>query len=122
VATLVQTFQTVLPLDLYDHLQRLRGRYATALIAAGKGDYRFGEDLGTLSRSVGHILAKEARKGPDERGGLRMLDISLSVDALFPELRQWTQHDLLQHHKERLITETLLRPPAPLHVRSDRAS
>lgn len=122
MATLVQTFQAVLPLDLYDQLQRLRSRYASALVAAGKGDYRFSEDLRSLSRSLGHILAEEARKSPDERGGLRMLDISLSVDSLFPEIRQWTQHDLLQRQRERLNSELVLRSPVPGHSPTERAS
>lgn len=122
MATLVQTFQTVLPLDLYDQLQRLRSRYTTALVAAAKGDYRLGEDLRSLSRSLGHILAEEAHKSPEERGGLRMLDISLSVDALFPEIRPWTQHDLLQRQRERLNSELVLRSPVPRHNPTEQAS
>lgn len=122
MTALVQTFQTVMPLDLYNQLQRLRSRYASALVAAGKGDYRFNEDLRSLGRSLGHILAEEARKSPDERGGLRMLDISLSVDVLFPELRQWTQHDLLQRQRERLNSDLVLRAPVPAHGPTEWAS
>ncbi len=96
MATLIQTFQAALPLELYGQLQRVRNRYAAALLAAGRGDYSHRRELRAVARQVGRILAREARKSLEERGGLRMLDLSLAVDRLFPELRGWTQHEALQ--------------------------
>ena len=103
MATLIQsTFQTALPLALFDRMQRIRQRYEAALKAATDGDYSRAQELRTVSRAVGHLLASEARKSLDERGGLRMLDISLMVDGFFPELRGWTQHEIRQRHARRM--------------------
>lgn len=104
MATLMQSnvFQTALPLGLFDRLQRVRQRYAAALKAAQAGDYARAGELRVVSRVVGHLLADEARKAPAERGGLRMLDISLAVDSFFPELRGWNQHEILQKHIRRM--------------------
>lgn len=105
MATLVQTFQAALPLDLFERLQLLRNRYAGAILAAGQGDYIHTRELRALSRYLGRLLAREARKSLHERGGLRMLDISLAVDRFFPELRGWNQHDLLERHRRRLLND-----------------
>ncbi|HWI64020.1 MAG TPA: hypothetical protein VNT75_19460 [Symbiobacteriaceae bacterium] len=103
MATLVQsTFQTALPLMLFERMQRIRQRYAAALKAAGMSDYSRAQELRTVNRAVGHLLATEAKKSIDERGGLRMLDISLMVDSFFPELRGWNQHEMRQLHQRRL--------------------
>lgn len=103
MATLVQpTFQALLPLVLYERMQRIRQRYAAALKAALAGDYSHARDLRTVSRAVGHLLASEARKTREERGGLRMLDISLMVDSFFPELRGWNQHEARRLHQRRM--------------------
>lgn len=99
MATLVQA---ALPLVLFERLHRIRQRYAAALKAAMAGDYSQAQALRTVSRAVGHLLASEARKSVDERGGLRMLDISLMVDGFFPELRCWNQHEMRQLHQRRL--------------------
>lgn len=97
MAVLMQTFQTALPLDLFARLQRIRRRYAGVLRAAASGDFSREGELRTVSRALGHMLATEARKSPAERGGLRMLDISLAVDSSFPELRAWNQQAPLRH-------------------------
>jgi hypothetical protein len=97
MAVLVQTFQASLPIELFDRLQRIRRRYASVLKAAARGDFANESDLQAISRTLGHILAEEARKSPEERGGLRMLDISLAVDAYFPELRAWNQQAHLRY-------------------------
>lgn len=97
MAVLVQTFQASLPLELFARLQRVRRRYASVLQAAGRGDFSREAELHAVSRLLGHMLAKEARKSPEERGGLRMLDISLAVDAYFPELRAWNQQAHLRY-------------------------
>ncbi|HYF92021.1 MAG TPA: hypothetical protein VD969_07220 [Symbiobacteriaceae bacterium] len=103
MATLVQpTFQAALPLALFERMQRIRQRYGGALKAATTGDYSFAQELRTVSRAVGHLLATEARKSLDERGGLRMLDISLMVDGFFPELRGWNQHEMRRLHQRRM--------------------
>lgn len=104
MGVLVQSFQVqmALPVDLFGRLQRVRRRYATALAAAGQGDFSQGEQLRVASRLVGRLLAEEARKAPEERGGLRMLDISLAVDRFFPELRAWTQREVAQRQRERM--------------------
>lgn len=94
--------QTSLPLDMLREFQRLRTRYAKALAAAQAGDYARAQELRTVSRVVGHLLAREARKSLEERGGLRMLDLSLAVDRYFPELRGWTQYELHQRYRERI--------------------
>jgi hypothetical protein len=101
MAVLVQTLQTSLPMALFDRLQQLRRRYGKALKAAAAGDYSPDAQLRTVSRSIGRLLAQEAKKPPEERGGLRMLDISLAVDSFFPELRGWNQHELLQRVRAR---------------------
>lgn len=97
MAVLVQTFQTSLPIELFDRLQRIRRRHAPALKAAARGDFTGEADLHAVSRSLGRILAEEARKSPEERGGLRMLDISLAVDSYFPEMRAWNQQAHLRY-------------------------
>lgn len=97
MGVLVQTFQASLPLELFVRLQRIRRRYARVLQAAGRGDFSNESALHGVSRLLGHILAKEARKSPQERGGLRMLDLSLAVDSYFPELRTWNQQAPLRH-------------------------
>lgn len=94
--------QASLPLDLFGRLQLVRSRYATALVAAGRGDYSQTQALRTVARYVGRALAREARKSPDERGGLRMLDICLAVDRFLPELRGWTQHEAVLRQRQRL--------------------
>lgn len=93
---IVQTFQTALPIDLFERLQRVRNRYAAALVAAGTGDYSRRIELRSISRAVGHILAAEAGKSPEERGGMRLLDLTLAVDRFFPELRGWNQSEALR--------------------------
>lgn len=86
-----------LPPGLEDQLRRLRRRYAPVLRAAAEGDFSREEELHAISRRLGHLLAREARKTPEERGGLRMIDISLAVDGLFPELRAWNQQAAYRH-------------------------
>lgn len=97
MAVLVQTFQASLPLDLFTRLQRIRRRYARVLQAAARGDFANEGDLHAVSRLLGHTLAKEARKSVEERGGLRMLDISMAVDSYFPEMRAWNQQAHLRY-------------------------
>jgi len=97
VNVLVQTFQAALPLELLVRLQRIRHRYAHVLQAAARGDFTHERELTRLGRLLGHILAAEARKSPAERGGMRMLEICLAVDAYFPELRPWNQQAALRH-------------------------
>lgn len=96
MAIIMQTFQVALPMDMFDRLQRVRRRYADALLSAGNGDYSRALELRSVSRYLGHMLAQEARKQPEERGGLGMLDISLAVDRFFPEMRGWNQHVAIQ--------------------------
>lgn len=86
----------ILPPELASGLERLRRRYAAVLRAAAEGDFSREEELHAISRRLGHLLAREARKTPEERGGLRMIDISLAVDGLFPELRAWNQQAALR--------------------------
>ena len=50
---------------------------------------------------MGHLLAQEAKKSPAERG-MRMLEVSLSVDRLFPELRDWNEREGLAKQQQRL--------------------
>lgn len=105
-AVLSSTVQANLPPELLAQFQRIRTRYAADFKAAQAGDYERAQGLHAASRWVGRLLAREARKSLQERGGLRMLDLSLAVDQFFPELRGWTQHQLLQHQRERMRQQT----------------
>lgn len=80
-----------LALELYD----LRQRYRSALNAAGHGDFSPDSALANLAKRLGTLLAREARK-PRERRGVSMRDLSLAVDRLFPELREWTLQTALR--------------------------
>jgi len=100
MAVVVQTFEGRLPADLYERLIRLRQRYARVLSAAAAGDFGEEEQLRVLSRRVGRLLAEAARTPVAERGGLPMLEISLAVDRLFPELRAWNQRFAAHYRPE----------------------
>lgn len=97
MGVIVQSFQASLPLDLFTRLQRLRRRYAPVLQAAAQGDFADEVRLHSLTRRLGRILAEAAHMSVEERGGLRMLELSLAVDGLFPELRPWNQRAALYH-------------------------
>lgn len=97
----MQTFQTALPLELFARLERVRNRYAAALVAAGQGDFSQRVELRSVSRAVGHVLAQEARKSPEERGGMRLLDLTLAMDRFFPELRGCNQAEALRRLQDR---------------------
>lgn len=117
-----QTLQACLPLEVFHRLQRLRSRFASALQNASHGDFSQAEELRRVSRQVGQILASEARKSPEERGGLRLVDLTLEVDRHFPELRGWNQHESLREQRERLCSLSL-GPPRPLNQnKANRAS
>ena len=98
-----QPFQPALPLELFDLLHQQRRQYAAALLAAGTGDYSHAQELRSLSRYLGHVMAQQARLTAAERGGVSMVDIALAVDSFFPELRGWTQHELAKSHRRRLL-------------------
>ena len=116
-----EILQSTLPLDLFDRLHRVRARYAAALKAAAAGDYSHEGDLQVATRLVGRLLAREARKRPEDRGGLRMLDISLAVDRLCPELRGWTRYDIERRQRQRVLS--VPNPPGgELNRNSGRAS
>lgn len=122
MATLIQTFQAALPLDLFERLSRVRTRYAAVLRGAAAGDFSRARELRSLSRYLGRLLAKEARKAPEERGGLRMLDLSLAVDQLLPELRGWNQYEALQQHRSRLLGLPVAKLPLPVVAKRSQAS
>lgn len=96
-----------LPLALAMELQELRHRYAAALAQAAEGNFSADEDLRALSRRLGGILAREARQ-PAERRGATMREVSMAVDRLFPELREWT---LLTALDARLAARTAQADP-----------
>jgi hypothetical protein len=119
MATLVQTFQASLPLGLYEKLQQLRRRYSAALKAAAVGNYTQREQqLRNLSRAVSHLLAEELRKAPAERGGLRMVDVLLAFDSLFPELRGFTEYETVQRARQRMNGDELGLPVSPRSTRT----
>lgn len=91
MGVVVQTFEGRMPGDLYAKLQRLRRRHGRVLRAAAAGDFSNEAELHAISRRLGRMLAETARRPVEERGGLRMLEISLAVDRMFPELRAWNQ-------------------------------
>lgn len=101
MAVVVQSFEGRMPADLYERLQRLRQRYAQVLRDAAAGDFGDEEQLQAISRRVGRLLAETARTPVEERGGLPMLEISLAVDRLFPELRAWNQRFAQNYRPER---------------------
>lgn len=102
MTTQMHLFQPALPPALLKQVRRVRSRYQEALGAAGEGDFTHEADLRAVSHQVGHLLALEARKGPAERGGLGMLEISLAVDQFFPELRGWNRLESERRERERL--------------------
>jgi len=91
MAVVVQSFDGSMPADLYERLLRLRRRHRAVLQAAAAGDFSNEAELHALSLRLGRLLAETARRPVEERGGLRMLEISLAVDRMFPELRAWNQ-------------------------------
>lgn len=99
---IVQQQQAALPLELFHHLQQLRERYSNALRAVDRGEYSEAQGLRTVAREVGQLLARLARKSPEERGGLRMVDLALEVDRCFPELRAWNQYEVSRQNRRRL--------------------
>lgn len=103
MAAQAKALQATLPMALFDRLQNLRRRYGKALKAAAAGDFSLEQHLRAVSKAVGHLLAEEAKKPPEERGGLRMLDLSLAVDTFFPELRGWNQHELLRQSRQHIL-------------------
>ncbi|HEY3367934.1 MAG TPA: hypothetical protein VGK74_22980 [Symbiobacteriaceae bacterium] len=116
-----EILQSTLPLDLFDRLHRVRARYAAALKAAAVGDFSHEADLQTVTRLVGRLLAREARKRPEDRGGLRMLDISLAVDKLCPELRGWTRYEIARRERQRVLS-VRVPPGSTLNRNSGKAS
>lgn len=116
----VQTFQASLPADLFERLQRARNRYSDALLAASQGDYTCRDELRAVSRYIGRLLAEEARRSPEERGGIRLLNLSLEVARFFPELKGWNQHEIRAQERERLKGFSSIGNPIP--VRRSRAS
>lgn len=120
MTTIVQTFQASLPAELFDRLQRVRNRYADALLAASQGNYLHRHELRAVSRYIGQLLAQEARRSPEERGGIRLLDLSLEVARFFPELKGWNQHEIQVQERERLKGRSAVGNPTP--VRRRRAS
>lgn len=110
MATVRSSVQATLPLGLFDRLQRIRRRYQAALKAATVGDFSRSHELGLVSRSIGHLLAEEAKKSAEERGGLGMLDIAIAVDKFLPELRGWNQHQVLQRMESLRTPLGLPRP------------
>lgn len=84
-----------LPLPLAMELQDLRHRYAAALQEAAAGRFTRERELDTLSRRLGRVLAREARK-PTHRRGITMREVSLAVARLFPEVREWSVQKALR--------------------------
>lgn len=84
-----------LPLALELELRDLRLEFAVALREAAAGNFQREEQLRSLAAALGRILAREARRGPAERG-MPMRELSIAVDRYFPELREWTIQAALQ--------------------------
>lgn len=78
-----------LPAAIAMELRLLRQQYAAALQEAGRGWYRRDRELAALSRRLGQLLSREARRSRVERG-LSMRELALAVDRYFPELREWS--------------------------------
>lgn len=101
MGVVVQSFEGRMPGDLYARLLRLRRRHRAVLQAAAAGNFSDEAQLHALSRRLGRMLAETARKPVEERGGLRMLEISLAVDRMFPELRAWNQQAAFRYPASR---------------------
>lgn len=84
-----------LPFGLALELQHLRWEYARVLGDAGVGRYEEQRLLGELSRRLGQLLAREARRPLEERG-LPMRELSLAVAGYFPELQEWSLNRALE--------------------------
>jgi hypothetical protein len=84
--------QTLLPLELFDRLCQVRHRFAEALSAAGRGDYSREAELRGVSRYLGQLLAGMAGKGTAERGGLSIVELAITIDRAFPEMRGWNRY------------------------------
>lgn len=74
--------QMELPASLRLELECMR-READARLQRG----RTRPALTALADRIAHLLVREARRPTNERG-FRMVDLSLFVDGLFPELRE----------------------------------
>lgn len=110
MGVLVQTHDGAMPLELMQRLGRLRRRYKEALRRAAATDFSLADQLQALQTTLGHLLAREAKKTRADRG-MAMLDLSLSVYRYFPELREWSEREAMAVHNRRLQKLTAL--PAP---------
>jgi hypothetical protein len=102
MAAVLHSYQSELPVTLFDHLYHVRHRYARALRGAATGDFTQAKELRSVSRYVGHLLADEARKSLAERGGVNLVEISIAVDRYLPELRRWNHYVALEGHQRLL--------------------
>lgn len=100
-----------LPLSLRQELLRLRREMDQA---CGQGRVR--RAASRLADQIGSLLVREARRPATERG-FRMVDLSLCVDRLFPELRslhdQEVQREGRQHQQQAGVPRPGVVPPLP---------
>jgi hypothetical protein len=89
-----------LPVALRVELAKLR-RDADLLIRQGQ---RRRARL-ALAAHVSRLLVREARR-PAEQRGFRMLELSLAVDALFPELREVHDQEVSREGRRRQVVRT----------------
>lgn len=114
VDSVIQTVlpvQNAVPAAFLAAVEALRRQHAAVLDAAARGDFDI-DRLQDLSRRIGRLLAREAKKPAAERG-CRMIDLSLAVHRLFPELAGWSQVDV-----ERSARKAVRRLPAAMSRRA----
>lgn len=85
---------------LQSEIKSLRQHYATALAAAARGQFG-GRELAALGVRVGRLMAEQARRSPQQRG-CTLAELSLALDAMFPELRGWQDRRVEQIQRSRL--------------------
>lgn len=84
--------------DLQQEIHELRREWAGVLQFAARGGRDRDGELRLLRRRLGALLAREARKSPDQRG-VRMIDLALQVNAAFPELRSFEERERLRSER-----------------------
>ncbi len=99
--------QSSLPPELQREVGDLRSEWADTLRFAARGGRDRDEELRRLKRRLGTMLAREARKSPEQRG-VRMIALALELNAAFPELRSFEERE--RRRWERLAASRALYP------------
>lgn len=91
----------ILPESLEIELLQLREDYRMILGRFSRGDYSSMVDLSGLELRLSRILAREARI-PLPRRRVRLTQLALAINQLFPELQPWREIQLREAEKAAL--------------------